>query len=156
MADQTALSLAELLAQEERLQFASFDHDTAWALGSALLAAARERGVNVTVGIQLGDQQVFHAAMPGTTADNDDWIARKVRVVRRFGHSSYYIGRTYTDRGKNFADEPHLEPALYAAHGGGFPIRVAGALVGTVTVSGLPPAVDHELAVTTLESFTGR
>jgi len=153
MTDQTALSLDDLLAQEQRLQFPSFDHDTAWALGSALVAAARDRGVNVTVDIRLGDQQVFHAAMAGTTADNDDWVARKVRVVRRFGHSSYYVGRTFTDRGANFADQAHLEPALYAAHGGCFPLLVAGAMVGTVTVSGLPQAVDHELVVTTLESF---
>ncbi len=153
MTDQTALSLDDLLAQEERLQFTSFAHDSAWALGSALIEAARARGANVTVDVRLGDQQVFHAAMPGTTADNDDWVSRKIRVVRRFGHSSYYVGRTYTDRGSNFADQAHLEPTLYAAHGGCFPLRVAGAMVGTVTVSGLPQAVDHELVVTTLESF---
>ncbi|MDQ1682352.1 MAG: hypothetical protein QOH99_893, partial [Frankiaceae bacterium] len=37
MADQTALSLDDLLAQEERLQFAAFNHDTAWRLGVALV-----------------------------------------------------------------------------------------------------------------------
>ncbi|MDQ1727861.1 MAG: hypothetical protein QOK14_1906 [Frankiaceae bacterium] len=154
MTDQSTLSLDELLAQEARLQFASFDHDTAWRLGGALVEAARARGVNVTVDIRIGDQQVFHAAMAGTTADNDDWIARKIRVVRRFGHSSYYVGRSYTDRGADFADQPHLEPALYAAHGGCFPVLVRGAgAIGTITVSGLPQAVDHELLVTTLEAL---
>ena len=34
----------ELLAQEQELQFTSFSNDDAWALGSALVAAARERG----------------------------------------------------------------------------------------------------------------
>ena len=154
MTDQTALSLDDLLAQEERLQFASFDNDVAWRLGGKVVEAARAMGVNVTVDITRGDQQVFHYAMPGTTADNDDWVARKIRVVRRFGHSSYYIGRTFTDRGVNFADQAHLSPALYAAHGGCFPILVRGAgMVGTLTVSGLPQAVDHDLAVTTIEAF---
>ena len=154
MTDQTALSLDDLLAQEERLQFASFDNDVAWRLGGKVVEAARAMGVNVTVDITRGDQQVFHYAMPGTTADNDDWVARKIRVVRRFGHSSYYIGRTFTDRGVNFADQAHLSPALYAAHGGCFPILVRGAgMVGTLTVSGLPQATDHELAVTTIEAF---
>ena len=154
MADQTALSLDDLLAQESRLQFRAFDNDAAWRLGVALVEAARARGVNVTIDIRRGDQQVFHAAMPGTTADNDGWVERKIRVVRRFEHSSYYIGRTFTDEGKNFADQGHIEPALFAAHGGCFPILVRGAgIVGTVTVSGLPQAVDHELVVTTLETF---
>ena len=153
MADQTALSLDELLAQEDRLQFDSFDHNTAWQLGCALLEEALSREVGVTVDITRGDQQVFHAAMAGTNADNDDWVARKIRVVRRFGHSSYYLGRTYTDRGANFTDQVHLDPALYAAHGGCFPILIGGAMVGTVTVSGLPQAEDHELVVSTLEEF---
>jgi uncharacterized protein (UPF0303 family) len=154
VADQTALSLEELLEQEERLQFREFDHDIAWRLGVSVVEAARVRGVNVVVDITRGDQQVFHAAMPGTTADNDDWIARKIRVVRRFGHSSYYIGRSFGDTGRRFEDEPHLDPALYAAHGGCFPILVRGAgAVGTLTVSGLPQAEDHELAVSALEAF---
>ena len=154
MPDQTTLSLDDLLAQEDRLQFAAFDNDTAWRLGVTLVEAARARGVHVTVDIRRGDQQVFHAAMPGTTADNDEWVERKIRVVRRFEHSSYYMGRTYTDAGKNFADQPHIDPGLFAAHGGCFPILVRGAgIVGTVTVSGLPQAVDHDLVVTTLETF---
>ncbi|MCU1678424.1 MAG: hypothetical protein JWM93_3182 [Frankiales bacterium] len=154
MPDQTTMSLDDLLAQEERLQFAAFGNDTAWLLGVALVEAARARGVNVTVDIRRGEQQVFHAAMPGTTADNDGWIERKIRVVRRFEHSSYYVGRTYSDKGRDFSDQPHLDASLYAAHGGCFPILVRGTgIVGTVTVSGLPQAVDHELVVDTLETF---
>src|SRR4051794_1168130 len=82
-----------LLAEERELQFARFTHDDAWALGERLVAAARERGAGVTVDIRRGDQQLFHFAMEGTSADNDAWVERKVRVVRRFGHSSFYVGR---------------------------------------------------------------
>jgi uncharacterized protein (UPF0303 family) len=82
----------ELLAQEEELQFTSFSNDDAWALGNALVAAARERGLAVTVSVCRGEQRLFHCALEGTAADNDHWIERKNRVVRRFGHSSYYIG----------------------------------------------------------------
>ena len=42
----------------------------------------------------------------------------------------------------------------YAAHGGSFPIRVAGVgIVGAVTVSGLPQAQDHALVVEGLRDF---
>ncbi|GIF53145.1 hypothetical protein Afe04nite_76840 [Asanoa ferruginea] len=115
---------------------------------------ARERGHAVTVDIRLGDQQVFHCALAGTTPDNDDWIERKIRVVRRFGRSSYRIGQSYRDRGTTFEEQAHLDPALYAAHGGCFPIILKGTgPVGTVTVSGLPQLDDHRLVVEALGLF---
>ncbi|MFI6263640.1 heme-degrading domain-containing protein [Micromonospora sp. NPDC051006] len=141
----------ELQEQEERLQFDRFDHNDAWDLGDRLVRLARERGHSVTVDIRLGDQQIFHYALPGTTADNDDWIERKIRVVRRFGHSSYLVGQSYRDRGTTFEEQSHLEPARYAAHGGCFPIILRGTgPVGTVTVSGLPQLDDHRLVVEAL------
>ncbi|MCM0673456.1 heme-degrading domain-containing protein [Micromonospora phytophila] len=144
----------ELQEQEERLQFDRFDHDDAWALGTRLVGLARERGHAVTVDIRLGDHQLFHYALHGTSADNDDWIERKIRVVRRFGHSSYLVGQTYRDRGTTFEEQSHLEAALYAAHGGCFPIILRGTgPVGTVTVSGLPQLDDHRLVVEALELF---
>jgi uncharacterized protein (UPF0303 family) len=146
--------LSELQEQEERLQFTSFDHDDAWRLGSLLVSVARERSLGVTIDIRLGDQQLFHSALPGTSPDNDDWIERKVRVVRRFGHSSYLVGQGYRDQGTTFEEKSHLDTALYAAHGGCFPILIRGTgPVGTVTVSGLPQLDDHRLVVEVLELF---
>lgn len=154
VADQSALDLAALLDQEQRLQLTRFDNDIAWQLGACMVAIAQKRTLPVTIDITRGGHQLFHAALPGTCADNDEWIRRKTRLVYLRGHSSYYIGRSYTDRGARFEDEPHWDQALYAAHGGCFPLTVTGAgLVGTITVSGLPQAEDHELVVTVLEAF---
>ncbi|MFI6762323.1 heme-degrading domain-containing protein [Micromonospora sp. NPDC050417] len=144
----------ELQEQEERLQFDRFDHDDAWDLGNRLVGLARERSLAVTVDIRRGDHQLFHCALPGTSPDNDDWIERKIRVVRRFGHSSYLVGQTYRDRGTTFEEQSHLETAQYAAHGGCFPIILRGTgPVGTVTVSGLPQLDDHRLVVEAIELF---
>ena len=141
----------ELLAQEEELQFTSFSNDDAWALGNALVAAAREEGFAVTIDIARGEQRLFHSALEGTAADNDEWIERKNRVVRRFGHSSYYMGVT---EGDAFASNYLLDEREFAAHGGAFPVRVRGAgVVGTVTVSGLPQEEDHRLVVSVLRDF---
>jgi uncharacterized protein (UPF0303 family) len=61
------------------------------------------------------------------------------------------VGQSYRDRGKTFDAEPHLDSALYAAHGGCFPVIVRGTgPVGTVTVSGLPQLEDHHLVVEAL------
>jgi len=146
--------VARIEEQQERLQFTTFTHDDAWRLGSLLVGLAQERSLGITIDITKGDQQVFHAAMPGTTADNDDWIARKIRTVRRYAASSFLVGRRHVLAGTSFNDVTGLPLSLYAAHGGCFPIVIRDAgLVGTVTVSGLPQADDHALVVEALETF---
>ncbi|MEV4142921.1 heme-degrading domain-containing protein [Amycolatopsis sp. NPDC049691] len=146
--------LAQLAEQEERLQFTKFDNETALALGAQLLAAARERGLPVTVSVRRGGQRLFHAALPGTSADNDAWIDRKSRVVDRYGHSSFYVGTQFRAKGGSFEADSRLDPDEYAAHGGVFPVLVRGVgPVGTVGVSGLPQADDHAFVVEQLELF---
>jgi uncharacterized protein (UPF0303 family) len=146
--------LAQLRAQEERLQFAKFDNETALALGQQLLAAARDRGLPVTISVRRNGQRLFHAALPGTSADNDAWIDRKSRVVDRYGHSSFMVGTHFRAKGRSFEEHSRLDPAEYAAHGGVFPVLVRDVgPVGTVGVSGLPEADDHAFVVEQLELF---
>ena len=146
--------LDELLAEEQELQLPRFDNETAIALGEALLAAARADGLAVTVDVRRGEQQLFHAALEGTSADNDAWVERKCRVVRRFGHSSLYVRELLRADGRTIEDKFLLPEAEYAAHGGCFPAIVRGAgPVGTITVSGLPQEDDHALVVSVLRAF---
>jgi uncharacterized protein (UPF0303 family) len=154
--DATVASLITVIEQQERsLVFTAFDNDDAWRLGCHLVDLARGRGLGVTIDIRRGMQQLFHASLPGTTADNDDWVERKARVVQRFSASSYLVGLRSLARGASFSDRrDDLPAALYAAHGGSFPIRVAGVgVVGAVTVSGLAQDEDHALVVEALETF---
>jgi uncharacterized protein (UPF0303 family) len=148
--------LAQLTEQEQRLQFTRFDNETALALGAQLLAAARERGLAVTISVRRNGQRLFHAALPGTSADNDAWIERKSRVVDRYGHSSFLIGTQFRANGGSFEQHSRLDHDLYAAHGGVFPVIVRDVgVVGTVGVSGLPQADDHAFVVEQLEIFLG-
>ncbi|MET0234810.1 MAG: heme-degrading domain-containing protein [Kibdelosporangium sp.] len=144
----------ELAAQEERLQFERFDNETALALGQHLLAAARERALPLVISVRRNGHRIFHASLPGTAPDNDAWVDRKSRVVDRYGHSSYYVGTLYRERGTTFEEKSRLDPDLYAAHGGVFPIILRGTgPIGTVGVSGLPQAEDHGFVVEQLEAF---
>ena len=146
--------LAALLAQEEALQLSRFTNAMAWELGQRLVAAAQAGGHGVTIDIRRGDQQLFHAALEGTSADNDAWIERKNRVVRRFGHSSLYMGASCEQAGASLADRFFVDPHEYSAHGGAFPVIVRDVgVVGTVTVSGLAQADDHRLVVSVLADF---
>ena len=100
-------------------------------------------------------QQLFHAA-PGTAPDNDAWIVRKTRVVDRFGRSSLNVGERARQAGTTFEEQMRLDPDLYAAHGGAFPVSVRGVgVIGTVAVSGLPQLEDHRLVVEVLSEFLG-
>jgi uncharacterized protein (UPF0303 family) len=144
--------LAVLEEQERRLQLESFEPDDAWYLGTLLVELARERDLAVTVDVRRPGQVLFHVALAGTTPDNDAWVERKVRVVERFHASSYLVGRRLAAQGRSLGADQGVDPALYAAHGGSFPVRVRGAgVVGSVTISGLPQADDHALVVEALE-----
>ncbi len=147
-------TLKELRQQEEEIQFASFTNDTALAVGMALLQEARQRGKAVAIDITRSDLQLFHFAMEGTAIDNGEWIKRKNNVVKRFGHSSYYMGIYLKNAGQTMKEKYLLSSSDYAAHGGAFPLIIRGVgVVGTITVSGLPQQEDHELVVTTLKQF---
>ena len=148
--DDAKAELTTLLKQERDIRFESFDHDDAWAVGSALRQYAAERNLPVSIAIMLGEQRAFHAGLPGSTADNDDWLARKFRVVRHFGHSSLAVGTDFRARGLDFETDSGLEVALHAAHGGAFPLIVGGAIVGVVGLSGLAQREDHALVVDAL------
>jgi uncharacterized protein (UPF0303 family) len=147
-------SVEELEAQQRHLVFRQFSHEDAWALGSLLVELARERQAPVAVDIHRAGQQLFHAALPGSTPDNDAWIDRKSRVVDRYGHSSFLVGTQFRAKGGSFEEHSRLNPDEYAAHGGVFPVLVRGVgPVGTVGVSGLPQADDHAFVVEQLEIF---
>jgi uncharacterized protein (UPF0303 family) len=148
------MTLVELAAHEEQLQFRRFDNQEAWALGLAFVEEARQRGAPVVIDINRAGQQLFHAALPGTAPDNDSWVIRKSRVVTRFGHSSLYMRQLCQEQGTTFEARFGLPPDRYAAHGGAFPllVRDVGA-VGVIAVSGLPQRQDHRLVVAVLGGF---
>lgn len=146
--------LAQLLQEEQELQFPYFNEITAWQIGSQIVERAMRENLPVTIDIQKGEQQLFHYSMPGTSADNDEWVRRKVRLVKRFGHSSYYMGQLLKHKGKSIEESYLISESEFAAHGGCFPILVKDTgMVGTVTVSGLPQEEDHKLVVQSIRAF---
>ena len=146
--------LDELESQESRLVFDRFDEDTAWELGLALREAALAGALPVAISIRRNGQRLFHAALPGSSADNDGWLERKSAVVDRYGRSSLCVGELFRVNGGSFDKDSRLDAATYAAHGGAFPVVVRGTgCVGTVAVSGLPEVEDHRFVVGVLEAF---
>jgi uncharacterized protein (UPF0303 family) len=149
--------LEELAAEEAELQLPGFDEDDAWALGNALVDAARAAGAPVAIDIRRHGHQLFHAALRGSSPDNDRWIERKARVVDRFGHSSLYMRMLCEQDGTTLEEKFLVDGREFAAHGGAFPLLVRGVgTVGTVVVSGLPQVEDHRMVVAALREHLAR
>jgi len=142
--------IARIAQQERQLVFPAFDEETAWRIGNRLRALATERGLSIVIDVRRLGQQLFYAALPGTTSDNPEWVRRKSNVVFRFHRSSYAVGLDLEQKRQSI-ESRGLPIADYASHGGSFPLRVENAgLVAAVTVSGLPQRSDHELVVEAL------
>jgi uncharacterized protein (UPF0303 family) len=149
--------LKQLLDEERELQFASFNEETAWQIGSRMVERCMKDKLPVTIDITRGDRQLFHASLRGASADNDEWVKRKVRLVNRFEHSSFYVGQSLKRAGKRIEEAYLLPESEYAPHGGCFPVMVKGTgMVGTITVSGLPQEEDHILVVQAIRDYLGR
>ena len=146
--------LKQLLAEEQELQFTRFNETTAWQIGSQMVERGVKAGLPITIDITRGDHQLFHASLSGTSADNDEWVKRKVRLVYRFGHSSFYMGQLLKSKGKRLEEAYLLPERDYAPHGGCFPVIVKDTgMVGTITVSGLPQEEDHKLVVQAIRNY---
>lgn len=144
--------LAALAAQEKALVFERFTLETAWTLGTALRDAALARNAPVAIDIALRERPLFHTALPGAGPDNADWARRKRNTVLTLGASTLAVGLKLKAAGETLEQRYGLSPRDHAAHGGGFPLILAGlGCIGAITVSGLPQVEDHGLVVGVLE-----
>ena len=146
--------LQQLLQEEQELQFTKFNEATAWQIGCQLVEQSVTAELSVTIDITRGDHQLFHIGLRRTFPDNDEWIKRKVRLVYRFGHSSFKMGQLLKSKGKRIEEACLISESDYAPHGGCFPIIVKDTgMVGTITVSGLPQEEDHKLVVRAIRDY---
>jgi len=137
--------------QEQLLRFPAFDATTAWQLGNIMRQRLLDKQAAGTIEIELAGQLLFACATPGATPGQADWIRRKRNTVRRFGRSSYAVGRILERDTQTLESRHGLTLADFAAHGGGFPLYLTGTgMVGTIIVSGLPQRDDHNLVVASI------
>jgi uncharacterized protein (UPF0303 family) len=138
---------ADLLADEVRTTLNQLSNDDAIDLG--LLAH-----LTVAFEVHRSGRVLFRAALPGSTPDNDRWLAGKARVVESFHHSTLYERVRHEENDVDFYAGSGLSPELFAAHGGGIPIAIKGTgVVGALIVSGLPQVDDHNFAIDILKRY---
>ena len=138
------------------IELSRFGHDEAWRLGSALVERCRTEGLAVTITIRLGEQRVFHAALPGTSPDNDGWADQQGAASSR-GWACARSTVFERQRARTIPESlPRLRlcrPHRLRAHSAErYRSRSRGALVGTLAVSGLESEEDRALAVDALRA----
>ncbi|OBJ43914.1 hypothetical protein A5630_17755 [Mycolicibacterium mucogenicum] len=144
---------AAAIAEERALDFSAFGYAEAWKLGTSMVAAASARSLPIAIAINFGEQRVFHAALSGSSATNDDWLARKFRVVAKHNCSSWALVCQQRADGADYFTEGGYDRRELALAGGAVPLRVRGALIGAVGVSGLAEADDHRFVIDALKEL---
>jgi uncharacterized protein (UPF0303 family) len=146
----------QLEAQERDLVLERADLATLHDLGRLMSKVAAERRLPIVIQIRAGARLVYVAALPGSTASNDQWAARKARLAEHFEQSSLLVRLHHERDGQDVHTAHTLSPDLYQAHGGAFPLRARGVgVIGSVVVSGLPQIEDHAFVIEQLEVFLG-
>lgn len=140
--------IAKIIEQERGLEFSEFNENVAFSIGVRVRERALREKLGLVVDVRTWDRQMFYAAMPGTTADNPNWVRRKINTVQRLQKSSYRVALEQNREDRLFAPNRALDGADFVLAGGAFPIRMKGfGPIGCVTISGLHERDDHQVAV---------
>jgi uncharacterized protein (UPF0303 family) len=138
------------------IDLVEFGNDDAVRLGRIAVDVITERDLNLAVDVVLGDDLVFRAKLKATGPGNDSWLRAKAAAALRFGEASMLVKMRHLEAGTPFEERDDIDHDAVRAHGGSIPLKVAGEMVGTITISGEPDAIDHETAAEALARYLAR
>ena len=151
------LSSQLLLAEEQLLLLPSLDNSDCIEIGQIATELGTSQSLPIAIQVRLGDWIIYHAALPGSTTENDWWINRKARVVRLKQHSTLYERVLAQEQGIDWHKENNLLDETHAIHGGGIALKTKDqGFLGTLLISGLPQVEDHLFGVEVLTEFLAR
>jgi uncharacterized protein (UPF0303 family) len=147
-----SFTVAEL-EELNRLSVGEMTADDAVDLGLVAISVIRERDLNLAVDVSLRGHSMFRAKLKNTGPDNDFWLDAKVAVAVRFGEPSLLVKLRHVEAGTPFEERTDIDHTRFKAHGGSIPLRNGDEVVGTITVSGEPDVIDHEVAAEALRRY---
>jgi uncharacterized protein (UPF0303 family) len=146
-----------LALEAKTLQLSSLTQAEALEIGAIAQEIASDRKLPLAIEVRMKEWIVFHASLPGSTPDNDSWIARKARVVNSTGNSTMYERVLAEEQGIDWHEVTGLSEETHAVHGGGLPLNVIGiGLTGILLLSGLPQVEDHLLGIEIITEYLAR
>jgi len=146
-----------LALEAKTLQLSSLTQAEALEIGAIAQEIGLDRNLPIAIEVRMKDWIVFHASLPGSTPDNDSWIARKSRVVKATGNSTMYERVLAEEQDIDWYAVKGLSEELHAIHGGGLALNVVGlGLTGILIISGLPQVEDHLLGLEIIAEYLAR
>ena len=147
----------QLLEEEKLFWLKSLDIFSALSIGDIAKSIGFSRNLPIAIEVRIGDWTVYHASLPGSSPENDSWIARKARVVNLKNHSTLYERVRAEELSIDWFTENNLSEKEYAIHGGGLPlISKEQGFVGSLIISGLPQIDDHLFGIEVLMEYLAR
>ena len=144
----------KLLAEEKSLILNSFDLNHALNLGDIAKNIGHSRKLPIAIEVRIGNWVVYHASLPGSTIDNQNWIDRKARVVLLTHHSTLFERVNSEETDIDWYVSKDLTPETHSIHGGGLPLITENlGFQGALIISGLPHVEDHFFGVEILKNF---
>jgi len=155
---------SDALNEESILRFPSFKMEDAVTLGMNLrkrfrasMRHAKGKGCVISIQTMQGATMFACAVGEGSDVSLDSWwhIEGMIKVVRRTGHSTFYIERGSSAIGKP-PDMLGLPFPEYRLDGGAFPIWLQNSSVGPIGIIAIysgSSVEDHHLIVSTLRSY---
>ena len=157
MSNSFSFTTKQLLSEEQFFTFDNLTPANALKIGEIAKSLGVLKSLPIAVEVRLGDWIIYHASLPGSTAENQWWIDRKARVVTLKHHSTMFERVNAEERGVDWHKENNLLNETHAIHGGGLPLITKDqGFVGVLLISGLPQAEDHLLGVEVLTEFLAR
>jgi uncharacterized protein (UPF0303 family) len=144
------------LEQLNELSVGELSADDAVDLGLVAIALIRERDLNLAVDVTLRNHSMLRAKLKNTGPPNDFWLDAKAAVALRFGEPSLLVKLRHLEAGTPFEERDDVDHSRLRAHGGSIPLRNGDDVVGTLTVSGEPDVIDHEVAAEALRRYLRR
>jgi uncharacterized protein (UPF0303 family) len=146
-----------LALEAKALQLSSLSQAEALEIGTIAQAIGLDRKLPIAIEVRMKEWTIFHVSLPGSTPENDSWIARKARVVNATGNSTMYERVLAEEQGIDWYAVKGLSEESHAIHGGGLALNVVGlGLTGILLISGLPQVDDHLLGVEIVTEYLAR
>ena len=150
-------SSAQFLAEEKILTLPHLDVSGALEIGEIGKSLGQVRNLPIAVELRFLDWIIYHASLPGSKSENQQWLDRKARVVMLKHHSTMHERVSAEERGVDWHKENNVTDETHAIHGGGLPLITKDeGFVGILLISGLPQLEDHLLGVEVLTEFLAR
>ncbi len=151
------LTSQNLIEEEKNLLLGTLTLTDLIFIGEIAKSIGIVRKLPIAIEVRLEGWVIYHASLPGSTAENQNWIDRKARVVLLKHHSTLFERVSAEERGVDWHKENNLLDETHAIHGGGLPLITKDqGFVGVLLISGLPQVEDHLLGVEVLTEYLAR